>query len=97
MFRRIAVAGFALALAAAALPLAHAQFADDTQSLFTGDPDAPKTQDDLLIFDLDNPEDEEEVTGSSSQAQSVEELCCSLSAAERAADGLCFEAQCPEE
>jgi len=95
MTRQLAMTVLAASLFVAALPLAHAQFADDTQNLFTGDPDAPKTKDDLLIFDLDKPDSEDEITGSG-KAQSVEELCCSLSAAERATDGLCFEAQCPE-
>ena len=96
MHRQLIMTALAVSLLAGSLPLAHAQFADDTQSLFTGDPDEPKTKDELLIFDLDNPEEDEPITGTG-QAQSVEELCCSMSAAERAADGLCFEAQCPAE
>ena len=95
MTRQFAMTALAVSLFVAALPMAHAQFADDTQNLFTGDPDAPKTKDDLLIFDLTKPEDEEAITATG-KAQSVEELCCSMSAAERATDGLCFEAQCPE-
>lgn len=96
MNRQLIVTALAVSLLAGTLPLAHAQFADDTQSLFPGDPDEPKSKDDLLIFDLDNPEEDEPIAATG-KAQSVEELCCSMSAAERAADGLCFEAQCPAE
>jgi len=95
MIRHLAAIGFALTLLAG-FPVAQAQFADDTQSLFSGDPDAPKTKNDILIFDLDNPDKDEPGKGGSSGAQSVEEICCQMSKAERAADGLCFDVQCPE-
>jgi hypothetical protein len=92
MIRHFAIAAFAVSLVAAALPMAHAQFADDTQSLFSGDWDDPKTKDDLITFDLGTPEDDEvDISG----AQSVEELCCALSEEERRTDGLCVEIECP--
>ena len=95
MIRHLAAIGFALTLLAG-LPGAQAQFADETQSLFTGDPDAPKTENDILIFDLDNRDEDEPAAGGSSGAQTVEELCCQMSKDERAGDGLCFDVQCPE-
>lgn len=94
MTSRFLALGLAAALLTAALPLAHAQFADETQDLFTEDPDAPATKDDLITIELDDKDDE--VTGNSG-AQSVEELCCRMTVEERQADGLCFEAQCPDE
>ncbi len=94
MIRHFVVTAFAVSLMAASLPMAHAQFADDTQTLFSGDPDEPKTKDDLMTFDLGNPEDDAPVN--TSGAQSVEEICCALTEAERKTDGLCFEVECPE-
>lgn len=84
----------AAALLIAAVPLAHAQFADDTQSLFSGAPDAPSTKDDLITIELD---DKDDVVTGNSGAKSVEELCCQMTADERRVDGLCFDVQCPDE
>lgn len=92
MIRRFVMTTLVVSLMAASLPLAQAQFADDTQGLFTGDPDAPRTQNDIMTFDLGNPEDDEPIN--TSGAQSVEELCCALSEEERKTDGLCVEVEC---
>jgi len=76
----------------AAMPAA-AQFADETQSLFREQPAVDQYEphdDELIIWEFDNEPAEEQVQ---SGAQSVEEICCGLSEAERAGQAICIDVE----
>ena len=91
---RAAVAAAALTLVAAG---AHAQFADETQDLFITDPEEPRTKDDIVIFEFSTAPEEGEEGVDTSAAQTVEDLCCSMTEQERATNALCVDLVCPQE
>jgi len=73
----------------------EAQYADDTEGLFSEPAMEPKTTDDIVIMEFSTAPDEPLETGNSG-AQSVEELCCGMPAKERGLEGLCIDVICDD-
>ncbi|MEM7121516.1 MAG: hypothetical protein AAF563_09590 [Pseudomonadota bacterium] len=82
-----------LSVVAVVLPcLAHAQFADETQSLFGVSPSTVDRTTNQVIIEFK----EEKIVEEISVEESEEGICCQLPEEERAASDACLNVTCPE-